>query len=146
MKLFTQLTLKQRYKLEALLKVEPKMKQKEIALHLGVSESTISREKKWYSKPRVGYRACDAQGQAEKKCRRCPYKMTQQMISTIRPFLEDDLSPEQVLGRLKAENIECVSHETIYQHIYEQQKKGINYIFILGGNAKNDVKDLKQAI
>jgi hypothetical protein len=34
MKKFTQLTLTQRYRLEALLKVEPKLKQKEITFQL----------------------------------------------------------------------------------------------------------------
>ncbi|MEI7586411.1 IS30 family transposase [Runella sp.] len=145
MKLFTQLTLEQRYKLEALLKVVPKMKQKEIALHLGVSESTISREKKRYSKPRVGYRACDAQRQAEKKCRRCPYKMTQSMISVIRPLLEKDFSPQQVVGRLAIEETECVCHETIYQYIYRQQKKGDRLYMHLRRKRKKRRKRLKTA-
>ena len=53
MKNFTQLTLEQRYQLEALLKMEPKLKQKEIALQLGISESTVRREKRRYNKPLV---------------------------------------------------------------------------------------------
>ena len=106
-----------------MLKIIPKLKQKEIALQLGISESTVSREKRRYSKPRVGYRANDAQQQADKKCKRPPYKMTQEQIGIIRPLLEEDLSPEQIVGRLKSQHTECVCHETIYQYIYHRQKK-----------------------
>jgi IS30 family transposase len=55
-----------------LLKIVPKLTQKEIALQLGISESTVSWEKRRYSKPRVGYQANDAQQQADKKCKRSP--------------------------------------------------------------------------
>ena len=90
-----------------MLKIIPKLKQKEIALQLGISESTVSREKRRYSKPRVGYRANDAQQQADKKCKRPPYKMTQEQIGIIRPLLEEDLSPEQIVGRLKSQHEVC---------------------------------------
>lgn len=144
MKNFTQLTLEQRYQLEALLKMEPKLKQKEIALQLGISESTVSREKRRHSKPRVGYRANDAQQQADKKRKRPAYKMTEEHISIIRPLLEEDLSPEQIVGRLKFQDIECVCHETIYQYIYHQQKKGDNLYVHLRRKRKKRRKRLKK--
>lgn len=127
-----------------MLKIIPKLKQKEIALQLGISESTVSREKRRYSKPRVGYRANDAQQQADKKCKRPPYKMTQEQIGIIRPLLEEDLSPEQIVGRLKSQHTECVCHETIYQYIYHRQKKGDNIYVHLRRKRKKRRKRLKK--
>ena len=41
-------------------------------------------------------------------------------------MLKEDYSPEQIAGYCKKENIECVSHERIYQHIWANKKDGGN--------------------
>jgi hypothetical protein len=38
--------------------------------------------------------------------------------------LEKQYSPEQIVGTLKKENTETVSHEWIYQYIYQDKKNG----------------------
>ncbi|MEE9373973.1 MAG: hypothetical protein V3V00_13060 [Saprospiraceae bacterium] len=38
--------------------------------------------------------------------------------------VSEDYSPEQIVGRAKLENTQCVSHERIYQFIWEDKKAG----------------------
>ncbi len=38
--------------------------------------------------------------------------------------IKDDLSPEQIVGTAKKEGIPCVSHERIYQHLWNDKKQG----------------------
>jgi transposase, IS30 family len=67
------------------------------------------------------------------------------MLSVIRPLLEKDFSPQQVVGRLEIEETECVCHETIYQYIYGQQKKGYPLYIHLRHKRKKIRKRLKKA-
>jgi IS30 family transposase len=46
------------------------------------------------------------------------------MIAIIEEKLKLQWSPEQIAGWLKNEGGECVSHETIYQHIWTDKKRG----------------------
>ncbi|EHL23921.1 integrase catalytic subunit [Acidovorax sp. NO-1] len=39
-------------------------------------------------------------------------------------YLRLELSPEQVSGRLRLEGVLTISHECIYQHIYDDKRKG----------------------
>ena len=48
---------------------------------------------------------------------RKPTVLTEGNIAIIKPYLEDDWSPEQVSGRLKMTGELSISHETIYKYI-----------------------------
>jgi transposase, IS30 family len=37
-------------------------------------------------------------------------------------WLKEDYSPEQIVGKAKLNNMECVSHERIYQYVWADKK------------------------
>ena len=98
--------------------------QEEIASELGRSISTVSRELR-RNKSSKGYLALEADKQArERKSKahqktRIPDEFTRQYIEDR--IIQDQWTPEQISGRLKREYPEhYVSHETIYQYIYNE--------------------------
>lgn len=124
-KTYKHLTQKQRYKIDALFKANHT--QSFIAQQLGVSKSTISRELKRNSKRTGKYSACRAQEYAnERKDRFCKNRIfTSQMQQIIYEKLsEQQWSPEQIHGYCKANDIPMVSHERIYQFIYQDKAEG----------------------
>ena len=46
------------------------------------------------------------------------------MQEYVEEGIKKDYSPEQIVGIAKRDNIECVSHERIYQHLWGDKKKG----------------------
>src|SRR5215467_6932276 len=99
--------------------------QNKIATHLKIDPATISRELKRNTGGR-GYRFQQADKLAKE--RRClasshPKCMTPTNINIIRAKLREGWSPEQISGRLKREKI-YVSHESIYQHIWADKRRG----------------------
>ncbi len=105
----------------------------EIALRLGRSRSTIWRERtrncvvaSGRRRPWRGhYRPVQAQSLADKRGKRPkPRKIekSERLRVTVQRLLDDDLSPEQVSGRLRVlfpNDVGMrISHETIYQCIY----------------------------
>jgi IS30 family transposase len=124
-KTYKHLTQKQRYKIDALFKANHT--QTFIAQQLGVSKSTISRELTRNSKRSGMYSACRAQEYAnERKDRFCKNRVfTPRMQQFICEKLsEQQWSPEQIHGYCKANNIPMVSHERIYQFIYQDKAEG----------------------
>jgi len=98
-----------------------------IAEALGVTQSTISRELQRNTGQR-GYRPAQADQMA---CQRCEQriskkrKMTPETIALIDEKLQTQWSPVQISGWMHRENYpQAVSHETIYQHIWRDKKKG----------------------
>jgi IS30 family transposase len=53
-----------------------------------------------------------------------PYKFNENIKISIENLLRKQYSPEQIVGVLKKENKETMSHEWIYQHIYKDKKNG----------------------
>ncbi|MDR2963896.1 MAG: IS30 family transposase [Bacteroidales bacterium] len=53
-----------------------------------------------------------------------PRKMLPQLVKNIKLLVEEDLSPQQITGKLKRENQSFVSHETIYKFIRKDKKEG----------------------
>ena len=99
-----------------------------IALHLGRSASTISREIS-----RNGglsrYRATEADKSAWKRATRpkaCRLALNTKLKSLVTQKLSEDWSPEQISGWLKiayANNVDMqVSHETIYKSLFIQTR------------------------
>jgi IS30 family transposase len=99
-----------------------------IALHLGRSPATISRElrrnalktKAWPG----GYAPDRAQALAERRRRwDCRFKMARQpeLRERVRQLLAMGWSPEQIAGRLALEDASMrISHESIYRFIYHR--------------------------
>lgn len=120
------LTQEQRYKIEAFKKAG--YKNIAIANEIGVDKSTIGRELKRNSDSRNGvYRASLAHKKASKRIEQKPKKIsfTKTMESRIIYLLEHkEYSPEQIVGDSQKKGIEMVSHERIYQFIWQNKKQG----------------------
>jgi len=123
MRSYKQLSQAQRYQIEILNKAGKN--QKEIAELLGVSPATICRELK-RNKGKKGYRPRQAQIKAGKRRREAAkaLKMTDEVILVIEEKICLDWSPEQVSGWLKINQGIFISHERIYQHIWEDKRHG----------------------
>jgi IS30 family transposase len=122
---YKHLTQEQRYRIDALFKANHS--QSFIAKQLGICKSTISRELRRNSKRPGKYSAVRAQEYAnERKERFCRNRrFNPKMQEFIREKLsKDQWSPEQIHGYCKAHNIPMVSHERIYQFIYQDKAKG----------------------
>jgi IS30 family transposase len=98
-----------------------------VAVRLGRSPSTVSREVRRNSRGRRYYRGLAAQGQAQWRARRpktAKLAADPVLRAWVQGRLEERWSPEQVSVMLKAEfpgdREMRVSHETIYQSIYVQ--------------------------
>lgn len=120
---YRQLTYEQRVELYALLKADHN--QTQIAKIIGVSKSTVSREikrntgLKGYRPKQANQQALDRRQHAEKHVR-----FTEEVKNLVNELLKQKWSPEQISGRLELLNIATVSHETIYQHVINDQNNG----------------------
>jgi IS30 family transposase len=123
MKGYKQLTREQRYQIEALKKEG--FLNKAIAQNLNVAASTISREFRRNTGQR-GYRPKQAHQKAVERRLEAvkAIKMTPPLIQLIEEKIRFDCSPEQISGTLKLENNIAISHETIYQHVWQDRKRG----------------------
>lgn len=118
-----QLTLEQRYEIQAL--INAKHRKNFIAKQLGVDKSTITRELQRNS----GKRSYNAQKAQElynerKKDVFRKIRFTESMKKFVIEKIKDCWSPEQITGYCKRQSIPMVSHETIYQFIYTDKEKG----------------------
>lgn len=123
METYTQLALEQRCQIYALRKSG--ITQREIAEQVGCSQSTVSREISRNTGGN-GYRYQQAQRYAEERraCVPRTIKMDAAMITTVESMLRGKLSPEQISGALRVCGKSHVSHERIYQHIWQNKREG----------------------
>lgn len=122
------LSQEQRYAISALLRA-PHSKS-EIAELLGVHKSTISREisRNSYMGTK-NYYAEYAQRQAESRIRlrasNFKKKVPQTVFERARQFIVDEqFSPEQVVGYYRKNGLRMCSHETLYQWIWKDKRLG----------------------
>ena len=104
-----------------------KCKQSEIAITIGKDKSVVSRELKRNCDKRSGsYNSDLAQRKYNQRQKDKPkhIKFTKEVESFVESLLVRDFSPEQITGRAKLKGINCVSHERLYQHIWQDKKKG----------------------
>ena len=123
MRRYKQLTYEQRCQIEALKKRG--LSQIEIASTIGVTQSTISRELSRNTGKR-GYRCNQAQNrhlERRESCRRRS-KLTGEVELLIVEKLKLQFSPEQISGRLAIDHGILLSHERIYQYIWENKFNG----------------------
>jgi len=124
MRTYTQLTREERYQIHGLRQVG--CQQSEIARVLGRHKATISRELRRNRglrgyRPKQAHRAALAR-RAGKSCAR----FTTLIWNQIEALIRKDWSPEQICGRLKAEQGIRISHEYIYLYIYADKRSGGN--------------------
>lgn len=123
-KKYNQLSLEQRYKIEAL--VNAGLSQTDIAIELGVHKSTISRELK-RNVPQRGigakvYHAIKAEDKAKERHRvkRKHARFTPGLKAQAKEWMaKKRYSPELVAAQWRKDGIAGVSYETIYQFIWE---------------------------
>lgn len=126
------LTAQQRYAISSM--KSQNFSQKKIAEIIGKDKSVVSRELKRNCDKRSGtYRYELAQRKYEERQRTKPKKIrfTDEIKEYVVKMLENDLSPEQIVGRCRLEGLDCVSHERIYQYIWTDKKCGGNLHFHL---------------
>lgn len=119
------LTQEQRYHISALVKTNHSRGQ--IAEQVGCSKSTVSRELRrncdqrdgsyW---PELAQRKTKARHKAKAKRRR----FTVSVQAHVRQMLEEDYSPEQIVGHAARRGTDCVSHERIYKFVWDDKKQG----------------------
>jgi IS30 family transposase len=98
-----------------------------IAKELNRPTKTIIQEFKRNQLPRRGYDAVSADEQAKlrKSKPRKLYKFTNSRIKEfVTNALKEDLSPEQISGRLESETGFKLSHEAIYLFVYRDKREG----------------------
>jgi len=127
MKNYKQLTFDQRYQIQALLKAE--IGKIEIANIIGVHPASVYRELKRNTAKRGktsgDYVAINAQRRTDSrhKCKPKKLLLTEQMKERIAGLLRyEKWSPELISNRLELDGETCVSHETIYQWIWDVKK------------------------
>jgi transposase, IS30 family len=109
-------------------------KQIDIAQVIGKDKSVVSRElKRNCDKRNNEYRANLAQKKYEKRQKEKPKRkhFTNEIKTHVENWLKEDFSPEQIVGRSKLEGFPCVSHERIYQYVWNDKKgKGLLYLHL----------------
>ncbi len=119
---YRQLTQEQRYQIGAYLKIG--MKRSEIAREIKVDRSTVWREIRRNSTP---YRYNPsrairlARERHEWKRKR---RIDDETWARVEMLLVSEWSPEQISKRLRLEGFPSMSHETIYQYIYQNKREG----------------------
>jgi IS30 family transposase len=124
-KKYCHLTLSQRYKIDALIRAGHKVPF--ISEQLKVHKSTIYREIKRNKSKRGAYNAQLAHEISQMKKDR--FTQNRKFCPEMEQFIRDKLSnqqwsPEQISGYCKRKNIPMVSHERIYQFIYQDKAEG----------------------
>lgn len=121
--LYRQLTLKQRYQIQAYLKVELSLQG--IADNVGCNKSSISRELKRCKPGRYCAETAHNSSINKRKKAKKFTKKTDAAIKAIGDLLEKKYSPRAIAGRMQLEQCsERVSHETIYQWAYQMKSLG----------------------
>ncbi|MBW6492685.1 MAG: IS30 family transposase [Lentimicrobium sp.] len=119
------LTVEQRYTISAMR--SQGFNQTTIALAIEKDKSVVSRELRRNCDLRSG--SYDSDLAQRKHLRRQKEKsqhkhFTDDIRQHVDACLAEDFSPEQIAGRAKLEGRSCVSHERIYQYIWQNKKEG----------------------
>src|SRR5947208_12918560 len=123
---YHQITSEERYTLATLRKQVPRPSQAEMARLMNRHPSTTSRELRRNSTPYDGaYRPSRAQEQANGRRSRSRRnsRFQHEHWQLIEQLLRADLSPEQISGRLRRDQVLSISHETIYQRIWNDKRR-----------------------
>lgn len=121
---YKQLNYEQRYTIEVMLAKQ--ISKSIISQAIGVNESTLYRELNRNKQKQGVYRASYAQMLADERKKEGHYKQrfTNTMVKIIHKKLTLQWSPEQIKGHCNLHDIDMVSHERIYQFIWEDKRNG----------------------
>jgi len=122
---YRQLTSEERYLISAF-RIEGHS-QARIAARLGRAPSTISRELGRNRCPADGrYRPSKAHDRARWRRSRARrnQRFSQRDLALVERRVRQDWSPEQIAGRLRADGLLSISHETIYRHVWDDRARG----------------------
>ncbi|QZE13626.1 IS30 family transposase [Halosquirtibacter laminarini] len=120
-----QLNIEQRYKIELMYAIGASYQT--IGTLISRDKFVVCREIKRNTNPLTGkYCALYADTLSKKRHRekRKHIKMDALMKDYILFYLKEGYSPEQIKGRSENAGISCVSHESIYLHIWKDKKEG----------------------
>lgn len=100
----------------------------EIAKNLGRSTSTIAREYKRNLRPSGSYAAyvANSYATARRHASRRGSHFPTSYWKTVENLIREDLSPEQVLSKIKTLNLKTISIQSIYRYIKKDRKNGGN--------------------
>jgi IS30 family transposase len=118
---------------------EGNLSQRQMAVWLGCHQSTIARELRRNQSSLGCYLPDTAQAQSEtrRKNAKQPFKnVSKATLELVKKGLKDYHSPEQIAGRLKKAGQESLSHETIYQMIYQNYRDCGKYQEYLRGQTR----------
>ena len=118
---YTQLTQDQRYQIYAMERAG--FLQVEIAEEVGVHKSTVSRELR-RNRGLRGYRPKQAHQLAVSRRDKSISRIKESHWSEVDRLLKQYWSPEQISRRLYEEQGYRISHEWIYQHVYQDKRCG----------------------
>jgi IS30 family transposase len=120
---YKQLTLRERYEIKAYMQAG--ISKSRIAEFIGVHKGTIYREVD-RNKGSMGYDPELAQKKADarREGARKHIRFTDKVKERVEELLRLDFSPEQISGYLEKKEGIRISHETIYQHVYADQRAG----------------------
>lgn len=122
MKYYTQLTQELRYQIYAYMKAG--YNQTETAAFVGVDKATISRELR-RNRGLRGYRPKQANERCEyRKSSKVRSSITRSTWDSVEVLLNEQWSPEQISSWLRDNLDIAVSHERIYQYVYEDKRQG----------------------
>ena len=120
MPIYSRLTRKQRYTIEVM--NSNGSAQKEIAQAIGKHPSTVSRELRRLERSDYCYVAADHQAKTlQGGGRSLDGKLFEIAECKLR---EEQWSPQQISGWIARQGLGSISHESIYQHVYRDQKAG----------------------
>ncbi len=114
------------------------MSERAIARKLNFHHSAINNEIK-YNRDVDGYDPIRADVIARKRrfdATKQVFRITGKLKDEVVKLLENGLSPEQISGRLKIEEVMKISHETIYKFIWADKKTGGKLYQLLRHNGK----------
>mgnify|MGYP003686821219 CR=1 FL=1 len=121
----THITVEQRYTISELL--NNGYSDIQIGSIIKKDRSSIYRERKRNSDNKnqeYKYELAQKKADVRKKSKSKYSPFTEEIKSEVKLLLEGDLSPEQVTGLMKDEGKVTVSHETIYQYVWEDKSRG----------------------
>ena len=123
MRKYKQITQEQRYEISGY--SQAGFNESQIAKLLGFHKSTINRELNRngsisYYDPEKAQKKVEHRRKTALKS----VRFTEEMKKLIILHLKEEWSPDQIHGRCKADNIDMVSHESIYQYVWMDKKNG----------------------
>ncbi len=124
---YTHLTIDERDALQVLLSREVEVAI--VARMLGRHPASLYRELARNSSHGL-YISGKAQAKAKDRCKCCrpkPVRQNKPLMKCVEKLLRQECSPDEIVGRIILEQQHPdwhISHETIYQHVYDEAKKG----------------------